>query len=422
MRVAVLGAGITGITTAYALLERDADVTLIDRHRYAAMETSYANGGQLSASNAEVWNHWSTVAKGIAWLLKRDAPLALNPRPSWQKYAWLVEFLTHIRHYRRNTIATAKLAIEAREHLLGMAERAGVSFDIERRGILHFYRDAASFNHAVDVSQMLAEGGLKRRSVSNAEIHSIEPTLTGDFYGGFYTESDFSGDIHRYSRGLLDAAVAAGLQTRFDSRIENLRPNGKGVLVEYSNGRGDRQAEAFDAVVVCAGVGSRELAGQLGDRLPIYPVKGYSITVNLDSDVARRAAPRVSLLDDATKIVSSRLGDDRFRIAGTAELNGYNRDIRADRVEPLVNWVRQLFPGVGTDRVIPWAGLRPMMPNMLPRVGAGKHPGVYYNTGHGHLGWTLAGATAVAIADAVKPARQPAMTPLADAGAVAATG
>ena len=149
-----------------------------------------------------------------------------------------------------------------------------------------------------------------------------------------------------------------------------------------------------DAVVVCAGVHSRAIGAQLGDRLNVYPVKGYSITVMLNDEASQAAAPQVSLLDDETKLVTSRLGADRFRVAGTAEFNGFNRDIRADRIKPLVDWVNQCFPGVSTRRVEPWAGLRPMMPDMMPRVGPGRRPNVFYNTGHGHLGWTLSAITA----------------------------
>ena len=154
--------------------------------------------------------------------------------------------------------------------------------------------------------------------------------------------------------------------------------------------------------MVCAGVASRSLAAQLGDRVNIYPVKGYSITVNLNDPQSQGAAPTVSLLDDATKLVTSRLGVDRFRVAGTAEFNGYNKDIRDNRIRPLVDWVQQCFPGVSTRSVVPWAGLRPMMPNMMPRVGRGRSPCVFYNTGHGHLGWTLSAITADMVGDVVE--------------------
>jgi D-amino-acid dehydrogenase len=154
----------------------------------------------------------------------------------------------------------------------------------------------------------------------------------------------------------------------------------------------------FDSLVVCAGVESRSFAAQLGDRVNIYPVKGYSITVNLNDAQSQAAAPTVSLLDDETKLVTSRLGADRFRVAGTAEFNGYNKDIRADRIRPLVEWVNQCFPGINTRQVVPWAGLRPMLPNMMPRVGKGSRANVFYNTGHGHLGWTLSAVTADMVA------------------------
>ena len=145
----------------------------------------------------------------------------------------------------------------------------------------------------------------------------------------------------------------------------------------------------------------------LGDRVNIYPVKGYSITVALDDPGSRDAAPWVSLLDDEAKIVTSRLGRDRFRVAGTAEFNGFNRDIRNDRVHPLIRWTRQLFPDISTERVVPWAGLRPMTPSMLPRVGAGRRSRVFYNTGHGHLGWTLSAATAGMVADVIEASLRP---------------
>ncbi|MNY09884.1 D-amino acid dehydrogenase small subunit [compost metagenome] len=157
-------------------------------------------------------------------------------------------------------------------------------------------------------------------------------------------------------------------------------------------------------MVVCAGVASRQFAAQLGDRVNIYPVKGYSITVNLPDAASQAAAPTVSLLDDETKLVTSRLGVDRFRVAGTAEFNGIDRDIRADRIRPLIDWVNTCFPGVSTRSVVPWAGLRPMMPNMMPRVGRGRQANVFYNTGHGHLGWTLSAVTAEMVGDVIRQA------------------
>ena len=394
--VAVVGAGVTGLTTAYELLEQGMNVTVYDRHRYAAMETSFANGGQLSASNGEVWTQWGTVLKGLKWMLHADAPLLLNPAPTLHKMRWMTEFLSNIPSYKSNTIETVKLAIAARAVLFEMADREGIDFDLERRGILHFYSNAKDLAHARKVNRLLSAGGLDRREVDVEEMREIEPTLTGDFVGGFHTPSDSSGDIHKFTMGLARACARRGVTFRYGAQVDKLDARGGRVVV-----RDDRDEQVFDAVVVSAGIQSRNFAKQLGDRVNIYPVKGYSITVSLEDESSRSAAPWVSLLDDRAKIVASRFGENRFRIAGTAEFNGANRDIRADRIKPLVDWCEQYFPGVCTETVTPWAGLRPMMPSMLPRVGAGSKPGVFYNTGHGHLGWTLSAATARIVATSV---------------------
>ncbi|QJF52524.1 D-amino acid dehydrogenase [Roseobacter ponti] len=394
--VAVIGAGVTGLTTAYELLDRGYDVTVYDRHRYAAMETSFANGGQLSASNAEVWTQWGTIIKGLKWMLHADAPLLVNPAPTLHKMRWMAEFLSNIPNYKRNTVETVRMAIAARGVLFDMADREGIDFDLERRGILHFYSNEKDMAHARKVNTLLAEGGLERRELKGGELRDVEPALQGDFVGGFLTESDSSGDIHKFTMGLARACARRGATLRFGARVEHLSAE-DGIVRVTEAGRD----ETYDAIVVSAGIESREFARQLGDRVNIYPVKGYSVTVSLDDAESRAAAPWISLLDDRAKIVASRFGENRFRIAGTAEFNGANRDIRADRIKPLTDWCERYFPGVSTETVTPWAGLRPMMPSMLPRVGRGRAPGVFYNTGHGHLGWTLSAATARIVAGSV---------------------
>ncbi|MEN9887165.1 MAG: D-amino acid dehydrogenase small subunit [Pseudomonadota bacterium] len=401
--IAVIGGGITGVTTAYALAKQGFTVTLFEKQRYAAMETSFANGGQLSASNAEVWTHWSTMLKGLKWMLKSDAPLLVNPKPSWHKLSWFAEFIASIPHYKQNTIETARLAVAAREHLFAWADAENLSFDLKKEGILHIYRDKAGFDHAGEVSKLLAQGGLPRHAVTPQEMRAIEPTLAGQYYGGYYTESDSTGDIHKFTNGLAAAAARLGVRTLYDQNVTSLHSDGQRAKVSVSE-NGGIQTHEFDGLVVCAGVASRGFASQLGDRVNIYPVKGYSITVNLLDEQSQRGAPNVSLLDDETKLVTSRLGLDRFRVAGTAEFNGYNKDIRADRIKPLVDWVNQCFPEINTRQVVPWAGLRPMMPNMLPRVGRGSRSNVFYNTGHGHLGWTLSAITAHMVAEVVAKA------------------
>jgi D-amino-acid dehydrogenase len=398
--IAILGGGITGVTTAYALAKRGFAVTLFERHRYAAMETSFANGGQLSASNAEVWNNGATILKGLKWMLKNDAPLLVNPAPTWHKLSWFAEFIAAMPHYERNTIETARMAVAAREHLFAWAAEEGIDFDHKREGILHIYRDKKGFDHAGQVSVMLAKGGLPRRAVTPAEMKAIEPTLAGTYYGGYFTESDSTGDIHKFTHGLSLAAARLGVRTLYEQEVSQVSTDGQRIVVTVGEGVA-QTVHTFEGVVVCAGVASRSFAAQLGDRVNIYPVKGYSITVNLRDEASQAGAPNVSLLDDETKLVTSRLGVDRFRVAGTAEFNGIDRDIRDDRIQPLIRWVEECFPSINTRSVVPWAGLRPMMPNMMPRVGKGIAPNVFYNTGHGHLGWTLSAITADMVAGVV---------------------
>ncbi|MDO8882440.1 D-amino acid dehydrogenase, partial [Pseudotabrizicola sp.] len=320
------------------------------------------------------------------------------------KYSWMAEFVASIPQYRANTVETTRLAIAARGLLKDTAARHGFDFDCESRGILHIYTNKKEFDHASRVNTLLAEGGLERRAVAPEEVRQIEPALTGAFYGGYYTESDFTGDIHRYTTGLAKAIEGAGAVLRFGTDVEAIRVNDQEVRITWSRNT-ESQTDVFDGIVVCAGVESRQIAADLGDRVNVYPVKGYSITVRLDDDQSQQAAPWISLLDDEAKIVTSRLGKDRFRIAGTAEFNGYNLDIRDDRIRPLIKWCERFFPGVSTEHAVPWAGLRPMMPNMMPRVGQGKRARVFYNTGHGHLGWTLSAATAEMVAETIAGSR-----------------
>ncbi len=405
--VVVIGAGITGVTTAYELALLGYRVSVIDRHLYPAMETSFANGGQLSACNAEVWNQKATVLKGIKWMAHKNAPLLLNPSFSLHKYAWLVEFMGNIKHYRGNTQETVRMALIARQRLFEIAELENIEFNLEKRGILHFYHTETDYLVANRVNDLLCDGGLHRYAVTPEEIKSIEPSLTGEYFGGFYCPEDATGDIHKFTTGLATVTERLKVNYIFGMEVQDIKHHDQGVQLRYRPSVENMHATDVqiqqlnaDALVVCGGVGSYQLAHQLGDRVNVYPVKGYSITVQLDTPQSQQAAPWVSLLDESAKIVTSRLGEDRLRVAGTAEFNGYNRDIRADRIQPLTDWVNQNFE-ISTEYIVPWAGLRPMMPNMMPVVKRGKQARVFYNTGHGHLGWTLSAATAVMISQEI---------------------
>jgi D-amino-acid dehydrogenase len=387
--VAVIGAGIAGLTTAYYLAKEGYSVVVYEQERYPAMRTSFANGGQVSVSNSEVWTTWGNVKKGIKWMFRKDAPLLIRPRLDWAQWKWMSKFLwnTLKGEYARNTAETIRLGIKARSLYAEIIREEGLKFEQSACGILHFYKDDNYFQNAVDVKGLYNAGGCEWDLLSPMKTKSIDPALGSieGIVGGAWTPSDWTGDIHKFchemERVLKDKY---GVTFHYGWKIEHLE-----------------DVCFYDAVVVANGVGSVKLAKTVGDTLDIYPVKGYSITIN---NVDPKYLPKVSLLDDQAKIVTSTLGN-RLRVAGTAELAGENYDIRRDRIQPLLDWVHTNFPNINTHDYTQWACLRPMTPNMMPIVRQSKKdPQVFYHVGHGHLGWTLAPATAKQVAELIKHA------------------
>lgn len=399
-KVAVIGAGIAGTTTAYALLKKGYKVTIIDSRRYPAMATSYANGGQLSASNAETWNTPKNVMSGIKWMFKPDAPLLFNPSPEIQKYKWMMGFLwaTLKGEHKKNTLKTIDMAKKARETYFKIAEDEGIEFELLKKGILRFYDSDKEFKLDQAKKSWLDQEGMEWDILTTEEVKELEPAFKNNanyekIVGGIYTKSDASGDIHKFCTNLEKVLVekySANLQ--LNTTVEYISKQ-KGELVLTMRKENDIMNDAFDNVIICAGVGTQSFANRLGDKMNIYPVKGYSITIDLKDELSKSCAPSVSLIDQPVKIVASRLGD-RFRVAGTAELAGINTDIRQDRIRPLLDWVEKYFPNVSTETYTPWAGLRPMTPNMMPITSESRMKGVFYHAGHGHLGWTLSAETA----------------------------
>lgn len=383
--IAVIGAGITGLLAAYYLAKKGNKVTVIERFRYPAMQCSYANGGQLSVSNSEVWNTWSNVGKGMQWMFQKDAPLLIRPTFELDKLNWISRFLFHtvVGSYRVNTEETIDLGLKSRKLYQTIIEEEGLEFDFSQCGILHFYKNEKYFSKAKIAKHLYNSSGCDWDILNESELRQLDSALSSinGILGGAYTASDSVGDIHKFCQSLVKV-----LKQKYNVNFyfeTNINWN-KGLfnLLE------------FDKIVVSAGVGSINIAKEIGDSLPIYPVKGYSITINVSPD-QMQYVPKISLLDDEKKIVSSTLGN-RFRVAGTAELTGENYDITYDRIKPLLDWVHTNFPNINTSNYSSWACLRPMTPNMMPIVRPSrKNKKVIYHTGHGHLGWTLSPATAI---------------------------
>ena len=406
--VAVIGAGIAGTTTAYTLVKRGYNVTIIDSKRYPAMATSYANGGQLSASNAETWNTPKNVMNGIRWMFKTDAHLLFNPSPEVQKYKWMMGFLmaTIKGEHKANTLKTIDLAKKARETYFKIADEEGIEFELLKKGILRFYDSEKEFKLDQDKASWLDQEGMEWETLTTDEVKDLEPAFKNNanydqIVGGIYTKSDASGDIHKFCTNLekvLEDKYGAKLQ--LDTTVEHITKQKDQIVLtmRYENTLINTN---FDNVIICAGVGTQKFADSLGDSMNVYPVKGYSITIDLKDELSKSCAPTVSLIDQPVKIVASRLGD-RFRVAGTAELAGINTDIRQNRIRPLLKWVQKYFPNVSTETYTPWAGLRPMTPNMMPITRQSKMKGIYYHAGHGHLGWTLSAETAKLVVDSME--------------------
>jgi len=392
-QVAVIGAGIAGLTTAYYLAREGYSVTVYEQERYPAMRTSFANGGQVSVSNSEVWTTWSNVKKGFGWMFKKDAPLLIRPRLDWAQWKWMAKFLyyTATGAYEENTKTTIKLGLESSKLYKEIGIKEGMSFDQSPSGILHFYKDPAYYESAKKVQSLYQSNGVAWDILGPMKTKALDDSLVDvkGIVGGAWTWHDWTGDIHKFCYQLAQVlekkySVKFSYNDKIDSSYD------LEVLTD-----------CHDAIVVAAGVGSEKLANKVGDSLGIYPVKGYSITIN---NVDPKYLPTVSLLDDQAKIVTSSIGN-RFRVAGTAELAGENYDIRRDRIQPLLDWVHTNFPNINTHDYTQWACLRPMTANMLPVVKQSKkNPKVFYHAGHGHLGWTLSPATAKQVTELIKNA------------------
>jgi D-amino-acid dehydrogenase len=401
MRVIVLGAGLLGVTSAYYLQQQGHEVTVVDRQASPAAETSFANGGQISVSHAEPWANPGAPLKVLQWLAREDAPLLFRLRADRHQWLWGLRFLRECTpaRTRRNIEQIVRLGTYSRDALQALRAATGIAYEQRMQGILHFYTSQKEFDAALAPTEQMRALGCDRRVISADEAVQIEPALRHmrpQLAGATFTGADESGDANRFARELARLCQESGVRFLMSHTITALRETaGRIDHVEATDGEGRFQHLRADAYVLALGSLSPLLARPLGIRLPVYPAKGYSVTMPVNDETM---AHQVSLTDDEYKLVFSRLGD-RLRIAGTAELNGYDRDLNLVRCAAIVRRVEQLFPGAGdTSQAQFWTGLRPATPSNVPIIGVSRVPNLYLNTGHGTLGWTHACGSGKAIA------------------------
>jgi D-amino-acid dehydrogenase len=404
MRVVVLGAGVIGTTSAWYLAQSGHEVTVVDRQPEPALETSFANGGQISVSHSEPWANPTAPLTILKWLGREDAPLLFRPRADLSQWLWGLRFLFECfpGRTRRNTESAFALALYSREQLRQLRRDTGIRYDFDTRGILHLYEDRGQFEHAKGQAELLRARGLDIEIRTPRECLAIEPALEHSISrlaGGAYAASDECGDAHFFTRALSELCSAQGVNFRFNVSVKRLEA-ARGAIerVVIDDEKGIEESLRAEAYVISLGSYSPLVLAPIGVSVPVYPVKGYSVTLTLEPG---DEAPRTSLTDHARKIVISRLGE-RLRVAGTAELNGYDTEMNERRCEALVKRCFEWFPKAGrAEHAKFWTGLRPATPSNLPLIGGSKYPNLFLNTGHGTLGWTLACGSGRALADIV---------------------
>ena len=390
-----------GTTTAYFLAEDRHEVIVLDRGAAPALETSFANGAQISACHAKPWAGPHVPWQTFKWMFKPDAPLLFRPwRWDPALWSWGFKFLRNCTDARLqvNMQRTLRVALYSRSVLKALRQRTNIQYDQVTQGILHIYRSTGAFDEGRKTAAQLADYGLAQDILTPEECVKVEPALAQaakhDLQGGLLSPDDESGDAQKFTAELSKLAVARGVAFRFGVQIQRIDSAG-GRITGVVTDKGTIEADAF---VLALGSYSPHFARDLGLDLPVYPAKGYSITVDVENPAA---APTVSVTDETNFMVFSRLGD-KLRVAGTAELAGWDKNLLPERVEPLVRNAKSLFPAASPyAQLHAWAGLRPTTPDSVPILGATSYENLFLNTGHGTLGWTMACGSARIIADLI---------------------
>lgn len=415
MKIIVVGAGIIGISTAWHLAERGHAVTVIDRQSDAAMETSFANAGQISVSYCEPWANREAPLKALKWMFSKEAPLLFRPQnplgEGWRQYRWGLQFLANCNDlaFERNVQQLVALGAYSHRALKEIIADTGIDFQRVERGIAHYYSDEVSFESAAKAAALMGKYGVDRKVISRAELLAIEPSLKNfahKIVGGTFTASDESGDAMVFTQALAQRCAARGVTFLYKQAIQGIERNHQGQPTVTLQDSG--QTLSADHVVVACGSYSAPLLRGAGIDLPIYPGKGYSATFDI---LKPQDAPMVSTIDDAKKIAITRLGD-QIRVAGTIEVGSYDLTLESPlaraRCHMLSKRVEEVWPGMCDTRTEEqggnpryWTGLRPATPTNIPFIGQTKIKGLWVNAGHGTLGWTHGAGSGKALAELI---------------------
>lgn len=397
MKVLVLGSGVVGVTTAWYLNQAGHEVTVIDRQPGAGLETSFANAGQVSPGMSAPWAAPDTPRKAILWMMMRHRPLVFWPVPDRQLLDWVTRFLgnCNAEAYARNKQKMVRLAEYSRDRLRDLRTLTGITYDDGQRGLLQLFRTQKQADHVGDDTRVLDNLGVPYTILDRAGCVAQEPALAGvgkKFVGGLRLPGDETGDAHLFTQRLAQMAADAGVVFRYGTKVERLEVSG-GRITGVVTDTGVMTAESY---VVSLGSYTPALLRAAGIRLPVYPVKGYSITMPVADEAA---APLSTVMDETFKVAITRLGD-RIRVGGTAELAGYSNTLREPRRRTLLHSATDLFPhGGDISRAKFWTGLRPMTPDGPPVIGPTTIDNLWLNTGHGTLGWTMSCGSGALLAD-----------------------
>jgi len=396
MRILIMGGGVVGVTTAYQLLRDGHEVVLLERQDAVARETSWGNAGMIAPGHSFVWSSPRAPWILLKSLFRKDQALRFRFSTDPRLYSWSLKFLAECTDAkaRRNTLRKHQLAMYSQRVLHEVIAAEPLEYDRNARGVLYFYRDQSALEAGVAHMQILADDGQEIHVLDRAQVAELEPALQGSIAGGIYCPTDETGDSHKFTRALAECCVTMGADLQTGTTIDAIETAGDAVTSVRTDGRTFKA----DGYVMALGSYSPKLARTIGVDLPIYPVKGYSLTIPVGN---HQAPPTIGSIDEANLVAISRFGD-RVRVTATAEFAGYDTSHKPADFDFMKSVAQQLYPdGADYHRAEMWAGLRPMTPDNLPVLGRRRHRNLWFNTGHGHIGWTMSHGTARITADLI---------------------